>query len=1728
MTLRLHPKWIAVATFLLGMALAGIATIQQARHNQAEASQRLESLSRKVAAQVAARMQIYEYALRGVRGAFLAAGAQLDRQRFHAYSASRDIDREFPGARGFGVIRRVAAVDQPTFVSAARGDGWPDFTVRQFAPHAGERYLIQYIEPVDRNAVAIGLDIASESNRRGAAEASMRSGAATLTAPITLVQATGRPARSFLLMLPIYRSGASVGTEAEREAAAIGWAYAPLIIDDVLKGLDGADGQFNLSLRDLAGADTRTFFSSPGGESLAAAGLSRQIALPIFGRTWAAEVQATPTFMRQINLVDPRLIACAGSLLAALLAALTYLLALGAQRLREVGVEQARRSAIIEGSADAIIGETLDGIVTDWNAGAERLFGYPAATAVGRLAASLLLPAGREAEDADIRAAVARGERVAPFDTTRLRSDGTLIDVSVTASPIMAADRRCTGFSKTVRDISEARRAQQALGELNADLERQVAERTSMLDAARHTLQTILDAMPSQIGYWDRNLVNQVANRAYQTWFGIDPAALRGKHIREVLGEHVYELNRPHLEAALAGEAQTFRGSPVARPDEQGLRHALVNYLPDVVDGEVRGVYTLVHDVSELVEGRLKLAAALRDNEALQRTFDRHMIVSIADRSGRIIEVNDNFCRISGYSREELAGQTHRIVNSGTHDRDFWIDMWRTIASGQSWRAEVCNRAKDGSLYWVDNIIAPFVGDDGRIEKFISIRTDITARKRAESALVHERHLMSALLESLPDQIYFKDEQHRFLRINPGLARRYGLGDPAEAIGKSDGDFFTAEHARCTAAVEREIMDSGTPVLNLEEQEFWPDRPPTWNLTTKMALRDPQGCVIGTFGISRDITARKRMEEELQRVNDRFSIAAGAADMGVWESDVVAGTLDWDERMFQLYGRSRADGEASYSLWVGSLHAEDRERCEAEVAQGLSGARQFDTEFRIVRPDGEVRYIKAAARVLRDEHGRALRMTGVNLDVTTQRVAQTELLQTSTLLEAVLAAASQVSIVAVRPDGLISVFNSGAERLLGYRCDEVVGRETSLLFHDRDQMRARAQALSAQLGRKVPTGLALVDPAVLGEPHEWSYRRKDGSCVPVSLTVTAMRDGKDELFGYLGIAHDVSRQKEQEQSLRAAMQKARHANRAKSQFLANMSHEIRTPMNAVIGLSYLLERTPLTEEQAALLAKIKLASKSLLRIINDILDLSKIEAAELKIERMPFDLSTLLHELSEMMKTQADAKGIRFAIEAPEGLPCALDGDATRLYQILTNLLANAIKFTERGRVHLNVSQVSAKPGTVRLRFVVQDTGIGIEPEALTRVFAPFAQADASTTRRFGGTGLGLSIVEQLTNLMGGAVGVSSTPQVGSEFWVELDFAISASAAPPAPQAIAATTRGGGLPDTRVLVADDSAINLEVAKRILELEGAKVWLASNGQEAVDLLSTLPQGFDVVLMDMQMPVLDGHDATQRIRNVLGLSHLPIIALTAGALATEQRRAEEAGVNDFVSKPFDPQALVRCIRRHVRIVDSAVVETAPAPVFSVTQGWPEIAGIDTRDACMRLGGDVRLFRSMLKRMLAEFADIGRRYTLDAGPWDDIAAWLHNLKGSAGTIGAKSIERIAGEAETACRANLRDRVEHLIQRLAEQLGELRHRAACELEANEESALGADHLPAANLDPQELAGLVQLLRQCDLAAVNRFTALSPQLRQLLGRQSYALALEQIDNLQFGDAAKLLEELHR
>ncbi len=575
----------------------------------------------------------------------------------------------------------------------------------------------------------------------------------------------------------------------------------------------------------------------------------------------------------------------------------------------------------------------------------------------------------------------------------------------------------------------------------------------------------------------------------------------------------------------------------------------------------------------------------------------------------------------------------------------------------------------------------------------------------------------------------------------------------------------------------------------------------------------------------------------------------------------------------------------------------------------------------------------------------------------------------------------------------------------------------------------------------------ITDKKLRQEGHiqfESFVRAKDARLIPVEINLFYLPAKAEDPALHIAFLTDISKRKQAESVMLRAKESAEEASKAKSAFLANMSHEIRTPMHAVLGFCYLLEQQAMAENARELVAKIQSAGLSLLAIINDILDFSKIEAGHLHIEYTPFRLSDILEQLTALMKTAAECKNLELRIIPPPVLH-TLIGDPLRLQQILLNLLSNAIKFTDAGQVELRISILSQQDQQLQMRFAVRDTGIGISKEQQQLIFSPFSQADNSISRRFGGTGLGLAICQQLVKLMNGEFHLSSVMGEGSLFWFDLPLrANPLQTWPPATehnQAIhrtenCITTRPKNtadlqIPGLRVLVVDDSEINREVALHILEANGAIVHLANDGLQALQWLAKHTDDVDVVLMDIQMPNMDGYAAIRQIRLNPQWAQLPVLALTAGAFDNLKQAALDAGMNDFIPKPFNVDDLIASIRHWSGIQPltenlPATGAEASAPVSATPllaaeaapQQWP---GIDL-EAALRIWGQSDLYQNYLSRFLKEYAAAGLDIAnlAQRGEFDSIAALTHKIKGAASGLGLMNVAERCINLETLLRSH------------------------------------------------------------------------------------------------------------
>ena len=776
--------------------------------------------------------------------------------------------------------------------------------------------------------------------------------------------------------------------------------------------------------------------------------------------------------------------------------------------------------------------------------------------------------------------------------------------------------------------------------------------------------------------------------------------------------------------------------------------------------------------------------------------------------------------------------------------------------------------------------------------------------------------------------------------------------------------------------------------------------------------------------------------ERLQASEQRFLATFEQAAVGI---ALVAPDGRWlrvNRRLCEILGY--AESELLDKTFQDITHPDDLTSDLGYVRQMLAGEiAHYALEKRYIRKDGEPLWITLTVALVRQDDGAPDYFISVVEDISARKAAEAALRASQRFLHTVLDTIPDL-VWLKDPDGVYLACNSRFQALFGASEAAILGRTDRDFVDPELADRFRANDLAA-----IAAGHACVN-------EEELVFASDGYRELAQTIKTPMVDAAGTLIGVLGIARDITQLKAAEQELtrhrdhleevvaertadlEAARAEAERLARTKGEFLANMSHEIRTPMNAVLGLAYLLERQELPEEARDLARKIQQSGRSLLGIINDILDFSKIESGRVTIEHIPFRLGEVLDNLATILRTSTADKAIELVIRPPAGPDPVLMGDPLRLGQILINLASNAIKFTPAGLVEVRSDPIAQSASRISLRFAVRDTGIGIDAETQARLFRPFTQADASTTRRFGGTGLGLVICRCMAELMGGRLGLESTPGTGSTFWLELTFDLAEPG-----QARGCQASARPLPDTdgspaeqlhgiRLLVVDDSEINCEVAQLIFAAAGAEVQLLNDGQAAVDWLTAHPDAVDLVLMDVHMPVMDGRTATRLIRARPAIAHLPIVALTADAMEDQAPIALAAGMDAFLSKPFEVTAAIALIRRltgrgEARPFPPSASGSAPAPAETgqaasapPAADWPGLA----LDRALTLWDDPAVYRRYLRRFADSYATTAS--TL-AGAEPEAARQLaHKLKGTAGNLALVEVAARAAELEQFLRSD------------------------------------------------------------------------------------------------------------
>ena len=763
--------------------------------------------------------------------------------------------------------------------------------------------------------------------------------------------------------------------------------------------------------------------------------------------------------------------------------------------------------------------------------------------------------------------------------------------------------------------------------------------------------------------------------------------------------------------------------------------------------------------------------------------------------------------------------------------------------------------AKDGRRIDVSVTVSPVKDRDGQIVGASKIIHDITDRKRAEKALHESETLLRAVTEGSPDPIFLKDRNSRILLANAATCA--AMGKPADQIlGKTDSEVYADPAVGC-AVMENDVRvrESGQTLL-VEEVVPGPDGPRTY-LSTKTPYRDPDGRVLGIVGVARDITDRKRAETALREKERLLQDVIDGSTSPIFLKDRDGKFITINTSLERMTGMSREDLKGKTDYDIAPQEVADDWRTHDTRVMATGQAIQIEEVADL--QDGHHVFL-ANKFPLVDSGGQVYGVGSISHDITDRKRMEDALRKSEQELRALAEAVPNI-VWATRSDGWNIYFNQQWMDYTGLTLEESYGHGWNIPFHPDDKQRAwDAWQCATQHD----------------EPYlvECRLRRADGVYRWWLIHGVPMRGANGEIQKWFGTCTDIEERKQAEEAMQRAKEAAEAANVAKSQFLTNMSHELRTPMNAILGMIDVALPKALDSTVQDCLQTAKGSADLLLTLLNDLLDSAKIESGKMELESAPFSLRRLLDQITRVLSVRASEKGLAFYCRVPDETPDVITGDRMRVQQVLLNLAGNAIKFTERGEVEMSLHALSHND-EAHLEFAVRDTGIGIPPADLDRLFQPFAQVDPSMSRRFGGTGLGLAISKSLVEMMGGRIWVKSEAGKGStfSFSVRLPLAKELPADLDLPVAVAAAA----CTQLHILLVEDNPANQKLATYILEDRGHLVEVAGDGQEAVYL--TEQNRYDVILMDVQMPGMDGLEATAAIRKREdGGSRVPIIAMT----------------------------------------------------------------------------------------------------------------------------------------------------------------------------------------------------------------------------------------------------------
>ncbi len=881
--------------------------------------------------------------------------------------------------------------------------------------------------------------------------------------------------------------------------------------------------------------------------------------------------------------------------------------------------------------------------------------------------------------------------------------------------------------------------------------------------------------------------------------------------------------------------------------------------------------------------------------------------VLFTDSQSRIIYANEGYLRLTGYEYQDILGRSSVIVGKSTFtDENAIREMRNAFYDGKSFDVEIIHNRKNGSWFWSRCKGQPTFNEMGEVVNYFAILEDITIEKEKETQL----NILSSIAAENTNGVIISDKEGNVEWVNKSFEKITGY-TLNEAKGIKPGKFLQGKDTNPeTIAYLRKQIHTGEPFV-CEILNYHKTGRPYWLRIQGQALKDKDGNIMKYFAIEEDITHEKEIQQKLKDFEDRMRFALEMIGDNYWEFDFRTNKTYFSNPGNTNIGEFSGDDTDNIKKWWGRVHQDDLHLLIENDRKLRNGETDFHVlEYRIEQNDGNIKWVLDRGTVIeKDIQGKPLKLVGTHTDITGQKNTEQALRRKEEKYRNIIANIN-LGLLEVDNEEEIQYANQRFCDMSGYSLNELLGKKASEVFVRNESLNLMES--KNQLRKKA-----------ISDAYEVSVSNKNGENRWWLISGAPNYNDKGELVGSIGIHLDVTEKKKLENELIEAKNMAEASTRSKERFLANMSHEIRTPMNAIMGMSNQLAKTKLENNQELYLHTIQSASENLLIIINDILDLSKIEAGKLSIDNIGFEPRNIVADVMRIISYKAEEKGISFTNSFCDSkLAPVLIGDPYRLNQILLNLTSNAIKFTDKGSVDISCKVVEDKIDSQKIKVCVKDTGIGMDESFVAQIFDKFSQEYRSGSRKFGGTGLGMSISKELVELMGGEIKVESKKGLGTSVSFSMEMKKGDTSNLRQKEIIEITN--DFLKGKKIVVADDNELNRLVASTILQNYGAQILEAANGEEALKAADI--NKADLILMDIQMPILNGYEATKILRDKGDT--IPIIAITANAIKGENLKCIEGGMNDYISKPFNEEDFLKKISKWLSAkinVSDSIIET-----------------------------------------------------------------------------------------------------------------------------------------------------------------------------------------------------------